>query len=182
MSCGVGRRRGSDPAMLWLWCKPAAAAPMPALAWELPYAACAAIKSKKQTNKNQKPKNTISSTWLTDQLNKWNTLHWAYRLHNSLSPVWPHGSCLPSIHFMTHYYIHFSAHSPTSLANSPPLHILLKTQLHPVCSSTHTLGGNKIHNCADWSDFEFITTNLKLVIPISVQMSLLFEKLSLSSF
>ena len=26
MSCGVGRRRGSDSALLLLWCKPAAAA------------------------------------------------------------------------------------------------------------------------------------------------------------
>ena len=22
VSCGVGRRRGSDPALLWLWCRP----------------------------------------------------------------------------------------------------------------------------------------------------------------
>ena len=28
MSCGVGCRRGSDPAWLWLWCRPAAAAPI----------------------------------------------------------------------------------------------------------------------------------------------------------
>ena len=26
MSCGVGRRLGSDPALLWLWCRPAATA------------------------------------------------------------------------------------------------------------------------------------------------------------
>ena len=25
-SCGVGRRRGSDPVLLWLWCRPEAAA------------------------------------------------------------------------------------------------------------------------------------------------------------
>ena len=26
MSCGVGHRLGSDPALLWLWCRPAATA------------------------------------------------------------------------------------------------------------------------------------------------------------
>ena len=42
MSCGVGRRLGSDPALLWLWCKLAATAPIRPLAWEPPYAAGAA--------------------------------------------------------------------------------------------------------------------------------------------
>ena len=28
VSCGVGHRRGLDPALLWLWCRPAAAAPI----------------------------------------------------------------------------------------------------------------------------------------------------------
>lgn len=27
-----------DPVLLWLWCKPAAATPIPPLAWELPCA------------------------------------------------------------------------------------------------------------------------------------------------
>ena len=45
MSCGVGHRRDSDPALLWLWCRLAAAAPAPngPLAWELPYAMGAAL-------------------------------------------------------------------------------------------------------------------------------------------
>ena len=42
VSCGVGRRRGSDPELLQLWCKLAAVAPIQPLAWELPYAAGAA--------------------------------------------------------------------------------------------------------------------------------------------
>ena len=46
MSCGVGPRCGSDLALLWLWCRPAAAAPIRPLAWELPYAAAAALKNK----------------------------------------------------------------------------------------------------------------------------------------
>ena len=57
MSCGVGHRRGLDPALLWLWYRPAATAPITPLAWEPPYAAGAAYeKTNKQTNKQkQKP-------------------------------------------------------------------------------------------------------------------------------
>ena len=47
MSCGVGRRCVLDPALLWLWGKLAAAAPIQPLAWELPYAAGVALKRKK---------------------------------------------------------------------------------------------------------------------------------------
>ena len=47
MICGVGCRCGSDPVLLWLWCRPAATALIPPLAWELPYGAGAAIKKKK---------------------------------------------------------------------------------------------------------------------------------------
>ena len=54
MSYGVVRRRGSDLALLWLWLwlwhRLAAAAPIHPLAWELPYAAGAALgKAKRQT-------------------------------------------------------------------------------------------------------------------------------------
>ena len=44
MSCGVGRRCGSDPALLWLWCRPAAAAPIRPIAWEPPCASGVALK------------------------------------------------------------------------------------------------------------------------------------------
>ena len=57
MSCGVGCRRGSDPALLWLWCRPAAIALIPPLAWELPYAAPVALKQTNKNNNNEmKPK------------------------------------------------------------------------------------------------------------------------------
>ena len=44
MSSGIGRRGGSDLALLllWLWCRLAATAPIRPLAWEPPYAAGAA--------------------------------------------------------------------------------------------------------------------------------------------
>ena len=54
MSCGVGHRHNSDPALLWLWHRPAATAPILPLAWELPYATSAALKSK---GKKKKKKN-----------------------------------------------------------------------------------------------------------------------------
>ena len=42
VSCGVGHRRGSDPALLWPWHRPVATAPIRPLASEPPYAAGAA--------------------------------------------------------------------------------------------------------------------------------------------
>ena len=44
VSCGVGCRCISDRALLWLWCRPAAAALIRPLAWELPYATEVALK------------------------------------------------------------------------------------------------------------------------------------------
>ena len=38
-----------DPVLLWLWWRLAAAAPVAPLAWELPYAAGAALKKKKNS-------------------------------------------------------------------------------------------------------------------------------------
>jgi len=48
MSCDVGRRGGSDPALLWLWCRPAATVLIQPLAWEPPYASDAALKRPKK--------------------------------------------------------------------------------------------------------------------------------------
>ena len=48
MSCGVGCRHGSDSALLWLWCRPEATAPIRPLAWELPYAMGVALKKKRK--------------------------------------------------------------------------------------------------------------------------------------
>ena len=68
MSCGVGCRRGLDPALLWLWRRPVATAPIGPLAWEPPYAAGAAqeiatttttTKDKKTKDKRQKKKEIV---------------------------------------------------------------------------------------------------------------------------
>ena len=56
MSCGVGHRRGSDPELLWLWCRPVATAPIRLPAWEPPYAAGTALEGKKTKKKKEKRK------------------------------------------------------------------------------------------------------------------------------
>ena len=53
MSCGVGRRRGSDPELLWLWRRPAATALIRPLAWEPPYAAGGAPEKAKRQKKKK---------------------------------------------------------------------------------------------------------------------------------
>ena len=51
MSYGVDCRCGPDPMLLWLWCSPAATAPIRSLAWEPPYAAGATLKRQKKKKK-----------------------------------------------------------------------------------------------------------------------------------
>ena len=51
MCCGVGHRCGLDLALLCLWRRPAATAPIRLLAWEPPYAARVALKSQKTKRK-----------------------------------------------------------------------------------------------------------------------------------
>ena len=46
MSCGVGRRCGLDPVLLWLWCRIEATAPIRPLAWQPPYAMGVALQPK----------------------------------------------------------------------------------------------------------------------------------------
>ena len=65
MSCGVGRRHGSDLALLWLWCRPVATAPIRPLAWEPPYAMGVALEKTKDQKKiiSGVP---IMAQWLTN--------------------------------------------------------------------------------------------------------------------
>ena len=54
MSRDVGYRRDSDPALLWLLCRPVTTVPIRPLAWEPPYAVGAALeKAKKNPQKTQ---------------------------------------------------------------------------------------------------------------------------------
>ena len=54
MSCGVGRRRAWDLALLWLWSRSAGIAPIRPLAWEPPYATVAALRQKAKRKKKKK--------------------------------------------------------------------------------------------------------------------------------
>ena len=67
MSCGVGCRSGSDPALLWLWRRLVAMAPIRPLAWEPPYAVEAAeeIAKKKNLLKNFQGVPVVAQ-WLTN--------------------------------------------------------------------------------------------------------------------
>ena len=54
VGCGVGHRGGSDPMVLWLWCRPAAAALIQPLAWELSYATYSRGPKKQRKKKTKK--------------------------------------------------------------------------------------------------------------------------------
>ena len=56
MSCGIGHKRGSDLALLWLWHRPVATAPNRPLAWEPPYA----VGAVQEMAKRQKKINSFS--------------------------------------------------------------------------------------------------------------------------
>ena len=81
MSCGVGHRRSLDLALLWLWCGPAATAPIRPGAWEPPYAMGAALKKDKQKNKKKKT-NSAGSYALSHKavIRCWPRLHSHQRL------------------------------------------------------------------------------------------------------
>ena len=48
MTCGVGLRRNSEPALLGLWHRPGTIAPIRPLACELPYSTGAALERQQQ--------------------------------------------------------------------------------------------------------------------------------------
>ena len=62
MSCGVGRRLGSDPTLLWLWGRLVAAAPIRPLAWEPPHVVGAALEKAKKTKQN-KTRRSLCPCW-----------------------------------------------------------------------------------------------------------------------
>ena len=79
MSCGVGYRRSSGLALLWLWHRPAARTPIRPLAWKPPYAVGAALKKKKRQKTKKKLKYSVYLSIITLNVNGLNTLikrHW----------------------------------------------------------------------------------------------------------
>ena len=53
MSCGAGHRGGSDPALPWLWHRPAPIASAGPLAWETPFAVGASLKNQKEEEEDE---------------------------------------------------------------------------------------------------------------------------------
>jgi len=82
MSYGVGCRRSSDPALLWLWHRLEATAPISPLAWETPYAAGAVQEMAKRQKKiihththTQVLNDTLDQKNLTDIYKIYRTFH-----------------------------------------------------------------------------------------------------------
>ena len=70
MTCGVGRRRSSDPVLLWLWHRPVARAPIRPLAWEPPYAVGVVTEKTKRQKDKKKILNWLSSDKLDPKVSK----------------------------------------------------------------------------------------------------------------
>ena len=88
MSCGVGHRRISDLALLWLWGRPAAIAQIGPLALEHPCAAGAALKRKKERKKEKKRK-ALLNPQICGQLVFCNRLQFPFEVIKPKS-LWPH--------------------------------------------------------------------------------------------
>ena len=92
---------GTDLALLWLWGRPAAPAPIPPLAWELPYAAGVALKrEKKETTcgnfrvgkeEGSRRKAWIQENWLLAELS------WQLLLLFDFSGPYPHHMEIPRL-------------------------------------------------------------------------------------
>ena len=54
LSCDVGHRGGSDPALLWFWRRPVATALIRPLAWEPPYTVGSSPRKGKKNKKKPK--------------------------------------------------------------------------------------------------------------------------------
>ena len=105
MSCGVGCICGLDGVLLWLWHRPAAAAPIRPLAWEPSYAVSVAIKKKKKKNYHLHVGAPLIS--IVRQISSW----------KSFSPVFP-TACIWMSH-RTSYLICPNFYPPTKSAIPP---------------------------------------------------------------
>ena len=76
VSYGVGLRHSLDLELLWLWCRPAAVAPIRPLPWEPPYAVGVALKTKNKEENDYKNSrfNTKLGTASQKWLYKWEAL------------------------------------------------------------------------------------------------------------
>jgi len=82
VSCGVGCRCGSDPALLWLWRRLAATAPIGPIALEPPYAVGAA----QEMAKRQKDKRKCSVQIAVDLEGVYSTRNPFLLFHDKFRP------------------------------------------------------------------------------------------------
>ena len=137
MSWGVGRRLDLDPTLLWLWCRPAAAAPIQPLAWEFPYVGGVALKNKKKERKEGREEGRKKPKILTKQEPCWKETDKQKRkfwliAHGSIHRL-PRGSHLSQKKSQIPFGSQQDPAGPapiTSLPSSPPLSLLF-TQLQP---------------------------------------------------
>ena len=96
-SCNVGLRCGSDPALVWLWYRPVAAAQIQPLAWELPYAAGAALKKGKTTTtttkKEIKERKMLFPLKVTNFFPNFRTISYTCNPSTQLMPTYPLDFC-----------------------------------------------------------------------------------------
>ena len=85
---GLALSRLRIPCCCELWCRPAAIAPIRPLAWELPYASGAALKSKKKRERLQKIKDIVKLAFFF--FPAWSIWQW---LTQWLLAVWCLDSC-----------------------------------------------------------------------------------------
>ena len=103
MCCGVGRRLGSDPTLLWLWCRPAAVALIQPLAWEVPYAIGGGPRKQKKKKKKKDHRNQFYFT-------KFPKLYNLVRVTQSICPQYPLDLVLLILLFSAHInYDHYGA-------------------------------------------------------------------------
>ena len=75
MSCGIGHRRGSNLALLWLWCRAAATTPIRPLTWEPPHASRAALeKAKKRKERLVHFVTKLNTSIMTSKFNLYSTV------------------------------------------------------------------------------------------------------------
>ena len=77
MSCGVGGRIGLNPALLWLWRRLAATAPIRPLAWERPYAMGVAQEIAKRQKKKKKKGKIKTKQNKTKTFTTWEFPSWS---------------------------------------------------------------------------------------------------------
>ena len=136
MSCGVGCRHGSEPALLWLRHRPAAAAPVQPLAWELPYAAGATWKEKKKKREKERNVDNIREVQVITSLPplKSPDLECSHSFHSpwNVGRKWTRAAQGPSPlslqpgkiwgHFCFHKNSMKRQFNETSLISSTPIH------------------------------------------------------------